>query len=227
MLYKLNLSQNAQSSLGIFIFTEAFLMKKLSICLWAVFLLVDGVNVFAQANTQHQQTDAENNSITSPNPAFQQDFKLHGIGFQVTGLDNKLRIVPSGLKIDNSPIERDLDGVVAGADVGDINVDRSPEIYVYVKDAQGKLSLIAYSANNKKSLSDIYLPPFTDDPKLVKGYRGHDDIAMVEGIIALRFPVYNDNDTDDKPTGGWRQMQYKLAKGEASWVLKLDKVIEF
>jgi hypothetical protein len=50
---------------------------------------------------------------------------------------------------------------------------------------------------------------------------------MVEGIIALRFPIYKENDTDDKPTGGWRQMQYKLRQGEASWVLKLDKVIEF
>jgi hypothetical protein len=188
---------------------------------------VDSVNVFAQANTQHQQTDAENKSITSPNPAFQQNFKLHGIGFKVTGLDNKLRIIPSGLKIDNSPIERDLNGVVTGADVGDINVDRSPEIYVYVKDAKGKLSLIAYSANNKKSLSDIYLPPFTDDPKFAKGYRGHDDIAMVEGIIALRFPIYKDNDSDDKPKGGWRQLQYKLVPGETNWQLKLDQTIDY
>ena len=89
------------------------------------------------------------------------------------------------------------------------------------------VSLIAYSANKKKSLSEIYLPPFTDDPKLAKGYRGHDDIAMVEGIVAQRFPIYKDTDTDDKPTGGWRQLQYKLTQGEASWVLKLDKVLEF
>ncbi len=160
-------------------------------------------------------------------PAFKQKFKLHGISFQVTSQGNKLRIVPSGLKIDNSPIERDIEGTVTGADIGDINVDRSPEIYVYVKDAKGKTSLIAYSANKKKSLSEIYLPHFTDDPKLAKGYRGHDDVAMVEGIIALRFPIYKDNDTDDKPTGGMRQLQYKLTQGEASWVLKLDRVEEF
>ena len=161
------------------------------------------------------------------NAVFKQKFKLHGISFQVTSQGNKLRILPSGLKIDNSPIERDLDGTVTGADIGDINVDRSPEIYVYIKDANGKTSLIAYSANKRKSLSEIYLPPFTDDPKLATGYRGHDEIAMVEGIVALRFPLYKDTDTDDKPTGGMRQLQYKLKQGEASWILKLDKVLEF
>jgi len=213
--------------LGILIFlTQALLMQTLSICLLAVFLLASSLAVFAEANTQTQQTNAENESSSSSNTSFKQNFELHGIGFQVTSQGNKLRIIPSGLKLDNSPIERDINGVVTGADIGDINVDRSPEIYVYVKDAKGNMSLIAYSANNKKSLSDIYLPPFTDDPQLAKGYRGHDDIAMVEGIIALRFPVYKDNDADDKPTGGWRQLQYKLVPGEASWQLKLDKTID-
>jgi hypothetical protein len=195
-------------------------MKALLATLLASLLLFGANTVLAEKKTTPVE---KNNASTS----FNQKFKLHGISFQVTSKGNKLRIVPSGLKIDNSPIERDIEGTVTGADIGDINVDRSPEIYVYVKDAKGKTSLIAYSANKKKSLSDIYLPPFTDDPKLAKGYRGHDDIAMVEGIVALRFPIYKDNDTDDKPTGGWRQLQYKLTQGEASWVLKLDKVLEF
>jgi hypothetical protein len=152
---------------------------------------------------------------------------LQGIHFQVSSQGNKLSIVPSGLKIDNSPIERDIDGTVTGVDIGDINVDGSPEIYIYIKDTKGGASMCAFSANKKKSLSEIYLPPFTDDPKLTKGYRGHTEIAMVEGIIALRFPVYKDTDNDDKPTGGTRQLQYKLTQGEASWTLKLDKVLEF
>jgi len=184
-------------------------MKKLFAILLGGFLLCTTPTVFADKN------------------GFNRTFKLHGIQFKVIAQGKHLRIIPAGLKIDNSPIERDIDGIVTGADIGDINVDRSPEIYVYVKDAKGKTSLIAYSANKNKSLSDIYLPPFTDDPKLAKGYRGHDEIAMVEGIVALRFPIYKDGDTDDKPTGGTRQLQYKLTQGEASWVLKLDKVLEF
>ena len=183
-------------------------MKKLLTNLLGGFLLFTTATVFADKNS------------------FNQTFKLHGIQFNVIAQGNDLRIVPAGLKIDNSPIEREIDGTVTGADIGDINVDGSPEIYVYIK-AKDKGSLIAYSVNKKKSLSDIYLPPITDDPKLTKGYRGHDEFMMVENSVAQRFPIYKDNDTDDKPTGGWRQLQYKLTQGEASWVLKLDKVLEF
>jgi hypothetical protein len=183
-------------------------MKKVFAILLGSFLLCATATVFADKN------------------GFNQTFKLHGIQFKVIAQGKHLRIIPTGLKIDNSPIERDIGGTVTGADIGDINVDGSPEIYVYIK-AKDKGSLIAYSANNKKSLSEIYLPPFTDDSKLTKGYRGHDEIAMVENIIALRFPIYKDNDADNKPTGGTRQLQYKLTQGEASWMLKLDKVLEF
>lgn len=195
-------------------------MKTLLATLLVSLLLFGATTVLAET----KPTAVEKNQTST---AFKQKLTLHGIRFQVISQGNKLRIVPSGLKIDNSRIERDIDGSVTGADVGDINADGSPEIYVYIKDAKGGASLIAYSANNKKSLSDIYLPPFTDDPKLAKGYRGHNEIAMVEGIVAQRFPIYKDNDTDDKPTGGWRQLQYKLTQGEASWLLKLDKVLEF
>ncbi|MCX7096488.1 MAG: hypothetical protein NTV43_01125 [Methylococcales bacterium] len=183
-------------------------MKKISAILLGSLLLSTTASVFADKNT------------------FNGSFKLHGIQFKVISQDKHLRIIPSGLAIDNSPIERDIEGVVTGASIGDINVDGSPEIYIYSKD-KDKGSLIAYSANNKKSLGEIYLPPITDDPKLTKGYRGHDDFMMVEGIIAQRFPIYKDNDSNTKPTGGWRQLQYKLTKGEAGWVLKLDKVLEF
>jgi hypothetical protein len=164
---------------------------------------------------------------TAPNAnTFTQKLSLHGITFEISSQGSILRIVPSGLKIDNSPIERAIDGVVTGADIGDINVDQSPEIYIYVK-AKDSASLIAYSANKKNSLSDIYLPPFTDDPKLSKGFRRHSEIALVENVVAQRFPIFKDGDSDGKPTGGIRQMQYKLKQGESSWVLKLDKTIEY
>jgi hypothetical protein len=84
---------------------------------------------------------------------------------------NRLRIEPKGLKSGNQVIERDIDGTVAGAEVADLNVDGSPELYVYVTSAgSGSYgSLVAYAANKMKSLSEIYLPPLQDDPKASKG----------------------------------------------------------
>jgi hypothetical protein len=46
-------------------------------------------------------------------------------------------------------------------------------------------------------------------------------------VVAQCFPIYKDGDKDGKPTGGARQLQYKLKQGEASWTLKLDKMLEF
>jgi hypothetical protein len=165
-------------------------------------------------------------NATTNSPVFSQKLSLHGINFAISSQGNTLRIVPSGLKKDNSPIERTIEGIVTGADIGDINVDKSPEIYIYVK-TKDSASLIAYSANKRKSLSEIYLPPFTDDPKLAKGFRGGSEIALVENVVAQRFPIYKDGDTDGKPSGGTRQLQYKLKAGEAGWLLKLDKTVEY
>jgi len=87
--------------------------------------------------------------------------------------------------------------------------------------------LIAYSANKKKSLSDINLP--ADDPKSkdLAGFNGGDEFAVVENSLVRRFSLYDGASSDAKKTGKTRQIQYKLKPGEASWQLVVDKVTEF
>ena len=165
--------------------------------------------------------------------AFDQRLALQGITFHVTCPNDSsaptVRIGPSGLAIDNSTVRKEVDGQVVGAEVADLNVDGSPEIYVYVQSAGSGsyASLVAYSANKKKSLSEIYLPPITDDSRAAKGYMGHDEFRVVESTLVRRFPVYREGDTNAKPTGGMRQIQYKLVAGEAGWILRPDKVVEY
>jgi len=169
------------------------------------------------------------NVSNAENQGYEQNLSLQGISFKIScpnhGSLNKLTITPSGLEIDNSVIEKDIDGTVTSAEIGDINSDGSPEIYIYIHSAgSGSYGdVIAYSANNKKSLSDIYLPPLSDDKKNSAGYMGHDEFTLVENVLARRFPVYKQGDTNAKPTGGIRDLTYKLTQGEASWVLKLDQ----
>lgn len=164
---------------------------------------------------------------------FDQRLELQGISFHVSCPNDSsaptLTITPAGLAIDNSPMTKQIDGHVVLAEVADLNVDGSPEIYVYVQSAGSGsyASLVAYSANRKKSLSEIYVAPVTDNAKAAKGYLGHDEFRVVESTLVRRFPVYREGDSNAKPTGGTRQIQYKLAAGEAGWVLRPDKIVEY
>jgi predicted small lipoprotein YifL len=156
-----------------------------------------------------------------------------GVSFHVVatgaGSIGSVTITPSGLESDNSAIIRETDGRVTLAEVNDLDADGSPEIYVYTQSAgSGSYGgLIAYAANDRKSLSEIYLPPVAENPEVSQGYMGHDEFRVGEGALVQRFPVYREGDTNAEPTGGMRQLQYKLAKGEAGWVLRVDRVVEY
>jgi hypothetical protein len=164
---------------------------------------------------------------------YDETLEYGGISFHVVatgdGSIGNVTITPSGLEADNAPITRETDGRVMLAEVGDLNVDNSPEVYVYTQSAgSGSYGgLIAYAANDRKSLSEIYLPPVAENPEASKGYMGHDEFAVVENTLVQRFPIYKDGDTNAAPTGGTRQLQYKLEPGEAGWVLRVDKVVEY
>jgi len=166
---------------------------------------------------------------TEVTPAFTKELSLNTISFKISVTGNKLTIIPSGLSIDNNPIVREIEGTVTNAEIGDLNSDTFPELFVYTTSigsgSYGKA--YGFSVNNGKSVSDITIPNVADDPKLSKGYMGHDDFAIVEGILAQRFKTYNEGDTNSNPTGKTRQIQYKLRDGEASRVLVVDQTIEF
>ena len=164
---------------------------------------------------------------------FDRQLELNGIGFHVTSPNvaagNAVSVAPAGLEIDNSPFTTDADGAVTGAEVADLDADGSPEVYVYVTstDDAERGSVVAFSANKRKSLSSIYLPPIADTPAAAKGYQGHDDFAVVEGSLVRRFPIYAGEGLGAAPTGKARQLQYKLVPGEAGWLLKLDRTTDF
>jgi len=127
------------------------------------------------------------------------------------------------------PMEVEADGTVTNVEVEDLNADGYPEIYVYVNSAgSGSYgSLIAYASNRNRSLSEIYLPSLEDDPEASKGYMGHDTFAVGEGALIRRFPVYREGDTNAEPSGGTRQVQYRLEAGEAGWRLVPYNVVNF
>ena len=175
---------------------------------------------------------------TLPPPAptavpFEQALTLFGVGFRVTssndGSLNDLTIVPSGLSAAKAPVVRRIDGQVVGAEVADLDADGSPELYVYVRSAgSGSYgSLIAFRADRRQGLQELHLPPVTAAPAAARGYMGHDEFAVVERSLVRRFPVYRDTDTNAAPSGGVRQMQYRLVPGTPGRQLQLERVTDF
>ena len=166
-------------------------------------------------------------------PSFSKTLSLQGVTFIITGANsgsfNKLVIAVDGLKDLGKPIEREVEGTFTGAEVADLNSDGSPEVYVYVTSVgSGSYgSLVAHAVNKKKSISEIYLPDILSDQKLSKGYMGHDEFAIVENSLVRRFSIYKEGDTNSKPTGGLRQIEYKLKPGEAGWILKVKNTTDF
>lgn len=164
---------------------------------------------------------------------FKSTLELQGFFFAIEatngGSINQLTITPTGLREDNKPVVSEIDGTVSGAEIGDLDGNGFPEVYVYVTSAgSGSYgSLVAYAVNNGKSMTPIYLPPITDDAKASKGYMGHDAFAVLEGVLGRRFPIYKEGDTNSEPSGKSRQIQYKLAPGEAGWVLRVEDITEF
>ncbi len=109
---------------------------------------------------------------------------------------------------------------MTGVEVADLNGDGSPELYVLVTSSgSGSYgSVVAFSVNRKKSMSDVHLPPLPKDGIGVR-YMGHDRFAIEEDALVRRFPIYLDGDTIANPTSGMREVHYRLVAGEAGWPL--------
>ena len=164
-------------------------------------------------------------------PGFSQRLELQGYAFEVSvqadGSTSQLTIVPHGLSQQRGPTIVKIEGTVTGAEIADLDANGFPELYVYVSTSESGRSgrLVGYAVNRGKSMTEIFLPPVSENAKLRQGYRGQDEFAVVEGTFVQRFPIFRAGDS--KPSGKIRQLQYKLRQGEAGWILRLDRTIEY
>ncbi|MGL5325006.1 MAG: hypothetical protein ACRC91_09840 [Aeromonas sp.] len=157
---------------------------------------------------------------------------LQDVTFQVEspnqGSSNRVTIRASTPNGSMKAEEADVEGTITGMEIDDLDANGYPEIYVYITSpgsgAYG--SLLAYASNRNQSITPIYLPPLNETPAVNAGYMGHDRFAVGEGRLIRHFPIYRQGDTNAKPSGGTRQIQYRLEAGEAGWRLKQDKTFD-
>jgi hypothetical protein len=139
----------------------------------------------------------------------------------------KLTIQPAGLTADQKTIIVNTEPVV-GAEIGDFNMDGFPELLIFTQSAgsgsYGKV--LAYSVNNGKSISQVTFLATSENPRINKGYRGHDQFTVVNNQLVQTFPIFEKDDTNSMRKGKNRVVSYKLKDGEASRIFEVDKVTE-
>lgn len=187
------------------------------------------------ADSEAADPEATNPEELSQNsgPYYHGVLSLNGISFDISTSGpasmQKLRIQPAGLSISNREMMHEIDGRVVEAEIADLNSDGYPEVLIYTQSAgSGSYGdVIAYSANNGKSVSQVYFPPISNNPEASEGYMGHDEFTVIETSLAHRFPIYKEGDTNAQPTGSMRQIQYKMVDGEASRRFEIVRITEF
>lgn len=159
--------------------------------------------------------------------AFEREFEWNDVDYKVKGHNDKLIFEFNDGKYTET---HDITGYrVVDMEIGDLNRDNQPELFVYLKaDKPNRaLKLIGYSSNNGKSMSMVYLPEPEQDAKAYAGYYGFDEMAMVENSFCRRFPVIEEKDDQIYMNGMIRQLDYELVDGEACRILKIKRISEY
>lgn len=160
-----------------------------------------------------EQTPVESN--------YQKTLSLQGVEFHIKasgdGSLSNLNIYVTGLESNPEPVSMEVEGIIVNAETEDLDSNGSPELLIYTQSAgSGSYgSVIGFSTLNKKSMVPINMPDISNNPEASQGYMGHDEFTIVETSLSRRFPIYLEGDTNSNPTGGTRQIQYKLVAGES------------
>lgn len=155
------------------------------------------------------------------------------VSFEVSstqvGAGQTIFIQPAGLHSDNKMVSAPLVGAVTDAEVSDLNADGNPEVLVFTR-AAGSVpygDVVAFTAKDGKTLTQVFLPNLMEDAALEKGYRGYDQFSVEGHTLVRSYPLYEGTPSGDfKRSGRIREVRYSLDKGTAVKEFTVEKVSE-
>jgi hypothetical protein len=189
---------------------------------------IDGQNKRDNSEELVQDATTLNDSI-----GFYKELSLQNFFFKIsaagTSSKQKVTIQTDDLQQNDQKVETEIEGRVVNAEIEDLNLDGYPEILIYTVSAgSGSFgNVIGYSVTNENSIDSIYFPEISQNPRINKGYKGHDNFVIVETNLNRSFQLYNERDSKAQPTGYIRQIQYKLVDGEDSKKFVTSMVLEY
>jgi hypothetical protein len=106
-------------------------------------------------------------------------------------------------------IKQKIDGFATNAELGDLNHNGSPEVYVYSctygSGSFGKVIGFEFYPSNFGAIKTEALTLLQRD-----GYMGHDTFQVKDFQMIRTFPIYKSGDANAKATGGIRTIVYDL-----------------
>ncbi|HEY0897409.1 MAG TPA: hypothetical protein VGE15_12705 [Sphingobacteriaceae bacterium] len=141
-------------------------------------------------------------------PGLTFDVLSWGRGSAETGAYLILRSDSSNLKYRS--VTGELDGRIVDAWNMDMDSDGNPEIFIQAEgEGEGShLTMYIYEFNDSGSGQKLTFPGLSSSSK--KGYKGQDSIFVRDGKLRREFPVYEEKDAPNKPTGGKKRLEYRL-----------------
>ena len=138
-----------------------------------------------------------------------------------------ITIETNGFENDDTIDFVDIDPV-SFIQLADLDQNGFDELYIITQAAGSGsyLNMIGYASNNDMSFTPIYFPELNnadfEKGGLFEGYMGHDSFFFQEDKLVRKFPIYLENDTNNNPTGGEKEISYLLIQSEATWQLKVQ-----
>ncbi len=160
---------------------------------------------------------------------FDKQLALEGVTFHVQTeeeiVDSVLKITLSGEYAGTPLVRLEVPGTVANIDVADLDGSGTPILFIFVRSSMdnARMTLVAYAANRNKSLTPVILPDITEDLILGADYAGHDFLALQDGCLVDRFPLFRKGIF----LGSFREVRYKLQRGGTGWSLQPVDIIEY
>ena len=110
--------------------------------------------------------------------------------------------------------------------LSDLDDNGFEEIYLITQSAGSGsyVNIYGIASNTDKSTSPVYVRPVSEKQMekggLFEGFMGHNNFTLQNKKLINSFPVYKNEDSNAKPTGGNKKIEYRLIAGEAGWILE-------
>jgi len=182
-------------------------------------ILVSAVSLISCSDTKDTSSDAPKEYKTKTGKTIIIS-ETHPVGQSLSTIE----ISTKDFEHNYPEIYKDRDSI-SDVFVADLDGNGFDEIYIITTSAgSGSYgTVLGFASNKDKSLSMIDFPEIQKGDENFEGYMGHDTFKIEDQKLVRIFPIYNEGDTNQDPTGGTRKLVYGLYLGEAMWQFKVEK----